>query len=366
MAIARTKSKISRRYRAHVVAIVAVLLVAAALAALSAYAEGRDPTDADAVALRVNGEPVSAREWRQAVLRHRATVYAELQAQSPGTGQDEFWRTKIGEETPLERLHRVALAELVRAKAQRQLAVREGLLADSSYEAFLTEWETENERRREAVRRGEVIFGPERYDEAAYYDAKQGELADELQQKLYPAADATEERIAAYYEEHKTTLFRRTPIVELRQLVFPYGENGATREQAEAWAAGVHEALEAGESRDAARERLTSPSGEAFAVETTKLDEAFLRDEGMRWRQLAALGLKMEKGDVGEPFEENGAYRILVCIGVEPRGSYPLEDVKDGIRGEWGRLQYEEYLDRLAGEANVEIEREAFDRVDGT
>ncbi|MFC5470565.1 peptidylprolyl isomerase [Cohnella suwonensis] len=358
-------ARAKNRYRVYGFALVAaVLLIAAAFLTMAAFANGKPALGG--VALQVNGEPVETEEWRQAVLRHRAAVYAELQPLSSQTDPTKFWRTKIGEETPLERLHRVALEELVRIKVQQQLAKREGLLADSTYAVFLKDLEKENQRREKAVEKGEVIFGPLRYDEVSYYDMKQGELTASLQEKLYPASDASDERIAAYYEENKESRFKRTPEVALRQLIFPFAEGGMTREAAAEWAERVREALKAGEDWEAVRQKLVSRDEVTFDTETMVLNERFMREEGMRWQKLIGAGLPLKTGEISEAFEENGAYRVLICTGIEPQGYYPLAEVKDGIRSEWSRNQYERLVDRLTNEAEIEIVRKTFDRVDGT
>lgn len=59
-----------------------------------------------------------------------------------------------------------------------------GVLEDAGYEAFLEDWRRENQRRRQALERGEALYGPESYTEEQYYTLRLDKgllaLADKL------------------------------------------------------------------------------------------------------------------------------------------------------------------------------------------
>lgn len=87
----------------------------------------------------VNGDPITVREFVEALRRGRAL--------HPDLGD----------------LRRVALADCVEFKVIEQLAHRHGLLADASDAALRQAWAQENERRARSVAGGIVIYGPRHF-----------------------------------------------------------------------------------------------------------------------------------------------------------------------------------------------------------
>lgn len=125
---------------------------------------------------------------------------------------------------PGQALEKRTLDRLTVVKVQQQMMLEAGVLEDAGYEAFLEDWRRENQRRRQALERGEALYGPESYTEEQYYTLRLDKgllaLADKLAAGELKVTD--EERQAAYqgtdaflFEEDGT----RKPLEEVRAVL---------------------------------------------------------------------------------------------------------------------------------------------------
>ena len=157
---------------------------------------------ADPVVGRINNQPVTAGEYRLIMLREASGVFSQLKAMRDLDDHFGYW--KDGGE-PLAKLRETVRDELVRIKVRQELARKRGLVQDIDFETFVTEYAAENARRKEAVARGEAIYGPISFSPAASYYARFGDLSFRLTDLLTREAEPTitDEQVEKIYRDRR-------------------------------------------------------------------------------------------------------------------------------------------------------------------
>lgn len=190
----------------------ALVLTAGILAGGYAYllrkdnVQGSSVISDELVLAELDGEPVTYGEFRLCFPDSRSAVVSELNSRYGFDDSREYWTTPLPDgSTPLELAVSRTMEELRIMKARQILFAEYGICENISYRAFRKQWEEENERRADAIEKGQVIYGPERYDEARYFSY----LMDQYQNRL--------EEILSQSEPCK--VFAESPEKQARSLV---------------------------------------------------------------------------------------------------------------------------------------------------
>lgn len=200
------------------------LIVFACLLAVVRIAAGAEiPVSApvaDPVVGMIDGEPVTAAEYRVVMSRRIAAVYAFFKEHHDRDDHPGFWSEHATAPAPLAHLRTLVREELTRIKVQQVLAKRKGLVVDVSFAGFQRDFERENARRRSARDGGELVYGPRRYGEADFYYVRFKELAYQLKRTLAREAAPTigDADIVAYYETRRD-MFGGKPWTEFRESI---------------------------------------------------------------------------------------------------------------------------------------------------
>ncbi|OCT13016.1 hypothetical protein A8709_22110 [Paenibacillus pectinilyticus] len=118
----------------------------------------------------INDSPIDERELQLFMNGVKAQVAAYFKQTYNSDDSPSFWTTSFHGEVPIEKVKQSALEQLKEVKVQQLLAQQYSLVDDLSYSAFLGNWTKENQRRKEALKNNQVIYGPKQYDERGYYN----------------------------------------------------------------------------------------------------------------------------------------------------------------------------------------------------
>ncbi|MDF3058429.1 MAG: PpiC-type peptidyl-prolyl cis-trans isomerase [Rariglobus sp.] len=167
--------------------------------------------------MNINGLPISISEYKLIMHRRTAAIYNYFKQSKDMDDRPGYWNDDGSPENPIKKLRETVEEELVRIKVIQGLAIKNGLLEDGSYTAFLRSLNIENERRRNALVARQPIYGPQRHREAAYYYILLGDLDHKLQGLMArePGHEIPEAAILAYYNAHKDEIGQRT-LAEVR------------------------------------------------------------------------------------------------------------------------------------------------------
>jgi hypothetical protein len=163
----------------------------------------------DTVVAEVDGEAVRLDEFALVMLQERAEIYNDFRAKYGAEDGTAFWDSRFGDEVPLDKLERDALQRIVEIKVEQRMAREHGLLADAGFAAFREELAAENERRRQTVEAGGIIYGPKRYEAGAYYEIRQARLREELKRAMADQLKPDEEEVRHYYESNRQPFVKK-------------------------------------------------------------------------------------------------------------------------------------------------------------
>ncbi|MGP3936198.1 hypothetical protein [Nonomuraea sp. KM88] len=177
------KSAARRPSRRAAVLVAGVCAVLAALLLTGAVISQRGGEVAS-----VDGHAVTRDELLFHMRRLAPSVQNELRNRYRLQGAVD-WNARAGDRSALQRLAARALDEVERDKTVLILAQEQGLVESVDHAGFLAELAAENERRAEAVTRGEVVYGLTEFSPDEYYSHRLTELTTRLKQRLSASAD---------------------------------------------------------------------------------------------------------------------------------------------------------------------------------
>ncbi|WP_327667394.1 hypothetical protein OHN37_33345 [Streptomyces sp. NBC_00485] len=210
-ASARTSAAARPTVPLWLIAVAAVLAAGAVTAAvlLPDLRNSRTPAPpappVTALVATVDGQEIPVREVALYLAQERAATFTHFRQKFGAVDGPHFWTTPHDGQTPAAYLRERALADVTRITVEMTLAHRQGLVADSGYDAFLHNWQTENARRRKAVAAHQVIYGPVQYTESNYFTYVLSNLAADLRDRLTDTRAITtpDSALRSYFTAHR-------------------------------------------------------------------------------------------------------------------------------------------------------------------
>jgi hypothetical protein len=323
--------------------------------------------DADIVA-HIDGEPVTVREYAQALLRKRADVYAYFKAAHNADDHPDFWTTDYGGEVPLNKIKADALDELAAIKVQQKMAKEKGIVQDISYTGFLKELKAENARRRAALKKNQVIYGPQQYDETGYFDLVFENMKAELKRRLQDEMVFREEEVEAYYREHADQ-FQLGGAVTIKKITVSYSDQAEGNDQAEgkAEAEQVIKEIAArvgdGESWEEVAHAYRGDSSPKVELEEQRFEPHNARTDAMVWRDLFYAAQQLEVGQISDIIDYNGAFHVIRCIERTPGATIPLAEAEAFIKLELAEQKYAALVEQRIADAQVAVNDRVYRKV---
>lgn len=158
----------------------------------------------------VQGESISAREYRWHLNHCRRIVAQDILANEEVPDPANFWTTPINGRTPWEQLRDYALDWAIKFKMEQLLAREQGIQAIKSYPELKARLLQENNRRADLPK--DAIRRPPLLNEYDFYFYSQGQTHTELIQALSGAELAvTEDEVLDYYEKNRAQRYVRQP-----------------------------------------------------------------------------------------------------------------------------------------------------------
>lgn len=152
----------------------------------------------------VNGDQISVREFKNALINLRTDIFTYFNQKYGAEISNDFWTRTFNGEVPIELVKRKALDNCIKVRIQYALAKREGILQDTSYSSFLRSLDEENNRRKAAIEKKQVIYGPVQYSESNYFAYTLSNLTSKLINKLdEKELKAEESELKLFYEKNK-------------------------------------------------------------------------------------------------------------------------------------------------------------------
>lgn len=309
--------------------------------------------------LQVNGMEVSVEEFRAAMELERVGVIHHFQTKHGADYTEDFWEKWFDGESPAGMLRMRAQNRCVARKIQQAAAVGAGILRmdDTSYEAFLKQWQEENERRKKALAQGKIIYGPQTYGKEEYDQYVMNNMEILLKKQLTEGKlRITGRELADFYMEHQASLYRKAPRIRTKKLFVPasIGEAEVSLKQAQkARSAAVRlKSLD----RAASSAGLMRPSEQLFDDSTLRGDERYAPD-------LLEAAKQLSPGQISDVIAVEDGFVILQGVERGKDGYYPIDDVREDIIQRLTDKKYKAWLSGEISKADVMINKEAYGKV---
>lgn len=340
----------------------AALLTAAVLAVVTGvgvFCAYGGTGEASTVVAQVNGIGITAMEFRRELDNQRAPVITYFHRTYQANVTEAFWDTRYGGESPEGMAKDRAMEALVKRRMELELGRRYGLLSGTAYGDLLEQMDQENNRRAEAVKASQPVYGPVRMDESVFIPYYLSKLRNALKEKV-AATDlgVSEEELLQLKALEKNPVPPETERVRVRKLAVSYrsaeltGDGSPTNQQDSI--AHLKQLLEqaVGESGDTQLSR----EGENVRVSVEELNG---ESAGMYYKSqpalYAILSGGLEAGQASPVFDE-ALQGELVLVKVLERGKGDSGGGKGSVVPEAGMSLdslYTQYIERLAAEAEV-------------
>ncbi len=309
---------------------------------------------AERTAMIVNADRVSQEEFVWFMEQERPRVVEHIRTTYHLEYTNNFWTRSCDGDTSRTLLRRNTVSRLVREKVEQALFLELGMVKDIRYSACLRQLEHVNRERQQAVRLGQVVYGPVTYSQLQYYGHWKATLKIQAKEKL--AQDRftiTEGKLKAFYERNRgrwkseETFDLEIAAVENPGVLGDKRTAPATKSIVQT----ILSRLEAGQSMSQATTGYEAEAKISIRrfdeIDAGRIGELFSSSDALR----TVLSLTMGQNSVVT--NSASCVRIVRCIGKVPQTILPYEKVKEAVSTAYLEQQYDCLLNELASKAKV-------------
>lgn len=235
---------------------------------------------------------------------------------------DEFWRTEVEGQTPLDYAKDRALAQVKEAKIEFILASEEDILEYKDYDEMMKDMEKENKDRAEKKDNGETFYGVEEYSPFTYYQYLSGGARAELENRQIEKTSPPKEELEALYEEYKESF----SLGEIYKYTVHYAD-------------GTTETVE----------QNTREIGKGEEVKEDLIYNYFSM---------------MQPGESIDYYIYDGREASIEFQGVEILGYASYDEAEKSLRTFYARAEVAEWVEKMTEDAEVVIDEERYDALE--
>lgn len=298
--------------------------------------------------MEVGNYEISKEEYALLAYDNIAAAAREYGAQKGvDVNTTDFWEKKIDGAAPIDRVKQLTNEEAVYQKGIQILAKECGLIDEIGYDAFLKQYEEENQLRKEKKESGGVVYGPLELTVSQYYSYRQSQLEQALTEYVeQEIITVTDQDMEAYYPVVKEQEGKKNFQAELRLAV--WRDSGEHGDQAvEAWI------KDNGITGDLP-EQIKRELGIDVEVESMTVDTLELGKENLLLDRVVMTVFDTEPGQTTEAIEySDGQMAVIEVLAKEyvPFGDY--ESNKDYIEYLLREKKAGEYIENEIGKLEV-------------
>lgn len=269
----------------------------------------------------INDEPISSREFNQCYSSHQDLDY------------------------------------MIRVKLEQLLFRDKNIVEDISYKSFINSFIKENERRKEAVDKGEIIYGPKQFHEDDYFSYLHSKRVLVLKEIL--AVDdfaINDEKLNTFYDNNKEIYpdYKKQDYIEAR-LIKISPKNGESEKLTISDIEGLIHTYDDIFDNQMALQKMIEEKSYMMDIIDRVFDESTARNDIRNESSIYDSVSKLEIGEISDVIEYNQAFYIIKCIDRKEGDYYSFEEKKDYIRTRYIDERYEELIQKLMNESEVKI-----------
>ncbi|MBW7453457.1 hypothetical protein ACFOLF_14145 [Paenibacillus sepulcri] len=347
---------VKKRFILLLLSVIAAVLGTAAVA-VSTLSE----TDFKQVAA-VNGEPIAARELETQMKRLKPDVQNYFRVQYDARINADFWSGDFNGENPMKILRERALDEAVRRKIELLLAKEHNLVDFSSYKDMLNQLEIENGRRKSAIAKGEVVYGPGAYSESEYYNHIMSNLRLNLKDLLSRSDKdlffVTENEARSSYLDNEDRWSSKDVSYKILKISIPY-RTQEHMEDAYSKAQNALADLDKGMSFDDASKKYN----ESSKILTQTFNQDSYRSDVRSAFNLRSAAESLQINEYSkEILEDNGSYNLIMLTSKENGEPEAYAQNKNAVKSMVIDEKYEAYIKELIKKAEIKINEKNYNK----
>lgn len=288
----------------------------------SSAANVKDSDLLHAVAMRVNGMPVSGEAFVFTMNGCRTACY-DYFLQKYGTYDEaDFWQHSFRGEVPAQWLERETVQRCKEDLCRLQVMQCYGVLNGFDFLRFKQQWKEENNRRQGGVNGQQVVYGNTYLDAGSFYSYLLSNAWLEAQRNLVRQHPPTATQQQQVYEAAKQQSFQKAPTVQIR----------------------LYQQI-AGQQESTVQDILFEPAGR-------KADE-------LQWGTVYTQSMQLGKAGKRSPPFQNEAGQVceVECLVWQEHGYLPAADVQENILQLYAEAHINKQLQQLRAGCQVQVNK---------
>lgn len=344
-------------------------LLAAVLLSASLIVIHSSKYTGDATVFSVNEEPVSKDEFLNVMSGLRANVFSYFVRKYGAADSTKFWTTSFQGEIPIEVVKQQTLDKLKRIKTEQIVMKNNGIASDITYFDFLDKLKAENERRKKAVEKKQVIYGPQQFDAIGYYDVLHGNRLEELKNKLADKElSSNDEEIKNAYDENKEASYKKINSIKYEKIVIPYlDEKGNSSPDKKKMAASMAAIIKDDTNKGLKFEDIVSAykKQDKSDIEYKELefDESTYKADSRTYPQLTILLDELKNGQISDIIEENASFTIVKVLEKSIPSYKTLDEVRKQVKKALAEKKYDELINKLVHELKLIVDNNVYNSI---
>jgi len=316
---------------------------------------------------KVNGEPIQKKEFIRQLNLEKASTLEYFTKKYNADVNKNFWNTDFKGEVPIDYARDKALTECINTKMQQIISKKYGLVEDITYSKFLKDLSDENIRRENAVKDNQVIYGPKKYDENAYFVYVFSNLIIKLKDKLAVSEyKPTDKQLMDFYEKVKDKLYKQEDNINYKIIYISYSQEDSTLNDAERKKANesmkeIKVRIDKGESFEA----NVKSNPQKIKVEEKTISNSttssFSKAEPQLFETIKKLGVN-QRSDVLDEVTQRKV-EIVSLLSKDSAGYKAFDQVKDSVQLNYVEERYSELLEKFKKETKVEINKGLYNKI---
>lgn len=327
-----------------------------------------DPFDDKTVAI-VDGEPIAIMEFMLFLEDEIATTHSYFyELYGDKVYHEGFWQEEIGGQVPIKMAKEKALEKVVELKIQQILMAEYDLWKNISYDALIQAMNEENQRRKNAIENGEIVYGVTDFEIKTYLSYVFSNTQIELKAKLVESVFKPEEQtLIAYYDEFKENSYRLEDRIDVQKLYIKPSEDidqafEISIDEMNDFLLSIPQANYSEGGFDESVIAL-APEGYEIVVETYSfLPENAKADYNQNFTLLKAAQ-ELTVGQLSEPILDRHGMTVMYIIGKETTGFRSYESVRSSVLKVWADEAYVSYINKLINSSNITINEELYESI---
>lgn len=265
-----------------------------------------------------------------------------------------FWKREYpsGSITPIEYLNEKTIEKIKENHAILNMAKKEKLIENDSFEFIYRMFEEENLDRSQNQQNEEEIYGVSSFTIEEYYEYLISNLSVNLRSIL--SENLTEQEIDSYYEKNKDKMFCEPSIYECEQvLIEGYSESSEIKNTVQKI---IHKVKQGEELKN-----LVYNQG--MTINKVEYDMSQVRSLSIRYPLIIEALNNMDVGDVKLIEDSPNAYILKVCSKSDEK-YIPLEKVKENVKTYLSMEKLDTKIRKSVSETKYKINKRLIDKID--